>query len=268
MLRFVKLRAARGCEMSNLSEDSTPPFAMIPLEVMLDRRLTLETLRVLITLFSFRRKNTDLVFPKRDTIAQRCNMHRSNISAATSALVKLGWLTKEGVGGNGRATRYTITVPEIVAHSATVAEQTTVVQSATSTIADATTPPVAQSATHNRTEKLTEKGTEKKATSSKKLAITLKQFLEACKASGEQTIPENDPVFEYADTIGLDREMVAVCWHEFKNAFVRDDSKRQKDWRAHFRNAVRRNWYKLWYLKEDEVARWTSSGEQARRAAA
>lgn len=110
--------------------------------------------------------------------------------------------------------------------------------------------------------------TVKKISRGKKSKLTLKQFLEACKASGEKTIPENDPVFEYAETVGLDNEMIAVCWREFKAAFLQDDSKRQKDWRAHFRNAVRRNWYKLWYLKEDEATRWTSAGEQARRAAA
>ena len=110
--------------------------------------------------------------------------------------------------------------------------------------------------------------TVKKVSRSGKSAITLKQFLESCKASGEKTIPENDPVFEYAETVGLDNEMIAVCWKEFKAAFLQDDSKHQKDWRAHFRNAVRRNWYKLWYLKEGEPTQWTSAGQQARRAAA
>lgn len=140
---------------ANRTEEAPPPFAMIPLEVMMDKRLTLETMRVLITLFSFRRKNTDLVFPKRETIARRCNMHISNISSATTALVKLGWLTKNGSGGHSLATKYTITVPEIVAEQATVDNTTTVAQSAT--------PPLAESATrykpseNTRTEKLTEK---------------------------------------------------------------------------------------------------------------
>lgn len=110
--------------------------------------------------------------------------------------------------------------------------------------------------------------TTKKVSRSKKSEITLKQFMENCKASGEQSIPENDPVFEYAETVGLNQEMIAICWQEFKAAFLQDQSKRQRDWRAHFRNAVRRNWYKLWYLKEGEAAQWTSVGEQARRAAA
>ena len=108
----------------------------------------------------------------------------------------------------------------------------------------------------------------KKVSSRKKSEVTLMQFLEACKANSQQTIPENDPVFEYAQTVGIDVEMITVCWQEFKAAYLDDSSKRQKCWRAHFRNAVRRNWYKLWFVKEGEAAQWTTAGEQARRAAA
>lgn len=97
--------------------------------------------------------------------------------------------------------------------------------------------------------------------------LTLVQFLDACKAGGEKTIPDNDPIFEYADTVGINQEMLTACWQEFKAAYLQT-KKKQADWRAHFRNAVRRNWYKLWFLKEGEPAAWTTAGEQARRVAA
>lgn len=97
--------------------------------------------------------------------------------------------------------------------------------------------------------------------------ITLAQFLENCKASGEKAIPEDDPVMEYAEKVGITNEMLAVAWAEFKAAYL-PTSKRYKDWRQAFRNAVRRNWYKLWFLAEGQVAAWTTAGEQARRAAA
>ncbi|MGB3426142.1 MAG: helix-turn-helix domain-containing protein [Castellaniella sp.] len=96
---------------------------------------------------------------------------------------------------------------------------------------------------------------------------TLKTFLEACNASGEKTIPDEDPIFDYADQVGIDLEMLEVAWGEFKARYL-PTAKRQKDWRAHFRNAVRRNWYGLWFLKAGDPARWTTAGEQARRAAA
>lgn len=102
----------------------------------------------------------------------------------------------------------------------------------------------------------------------RKAATTLQEFLDSCRASGVSAIPEDDPIHTYAEKVGIDHEMVAVCWNEFKSAYLHDVTKRQADWRAHFRNAVRKNWYKLWYLKDGESAQWTTVGEQARRAAA
>lgn len=122
-------------------------FSIVPVEVWLDKRLTLEQLRVLGVLFSFRAKNTDTVWPSRHHIAERCGMHISNISNATSALERLGWLKKEGTGGYSKATRYTIAIPEIpIAESARVAQPATVAESTTRM-------PLAESATrkeHNQ----------------------------------------------------------------------------------------------------------------------
>ena len=100
-----------------------------------------------------------------------------------------------------------------------------------------------------------------------KAGATLQAFLATCKGSGEKPIPEDDPIFDYAEKVGIEADMLATAWQEFKARFL-PTAKRQKDWRAHFRNAVRRNWYGLWFLKEGEAARWTTAGEQARRAAA
>lgn len=128
-------------------------FALVPIEVVADKRLTLEQTRVLIALFSFRGKNTDTVWPSRNAIAERTGMHPSNISTATSMLVSLGWLRKDGIGGRSKATRYTITVPDLdsVAEQATVSGSATVVQSAT--VADAAT--VAERATRTVAERAT-----------------------------------------------------------------------------------------------------------------
>mgnify|MGYP001767140498 CR=1 FL=1 len=95
----------------------------------------------------------------------------------------------------------------------------------------------------------------------------MQAFLAACKASGETPIPADDLIHDYAEKVGIDQDMLATAWQEFKDRFL-PTAKRQRDWRAHFRNAVRRNWFGLWFLKEGEAARWTTAGEQARRAAA
>lgn len=97
------------------NEQQSLPFGITPAEVTMDNRLTLETMRVLVALFSFRNKVTGLAWPSREELSVRCgNMHPSNISDATAKLVELGWLVKEGKGGFSKSTRYTITVPEEV----------------------------------------------------------------------------------------------------------------------------------------------------------
>jgi hypothetical protein len=95
----------------------------------------------------------------------------------------------------------------------------------------------------------------------------LQEFIDRCKATGEDPICDEDPIFDYAAKVGIDHKMIAVCWQEFKAAYLSSD-KRTKDWRAFFRNAVRGNWYRLWYMSDGEPAKWTTQGEQARRAGA
>lgn len=122
-------------------------FAMVPLAVIQDRRLTLEQTRVLIALYSFRNKTSDIVWPSRETLASLTGIHPSNISSATTALVGLGWVKKAGDGGLSRAARYTLCDPV-----ETVAEQATnsVAEPATKNVAERATPKgkkVAESAT-------------------------------------------------------------------------------------------------------------------------
>lgn len=152
-------------------------FAVVPLEVIQDRRLTLEQTRVLVALFSFRNKVTNTVWPSRAAIAERTGMHPSNISSATTALVNLGWLLKEGTGGHSKSTRYTLCVPELVkpttvAQQATVAESATVACSATPTVAHSATPPLADSAT--RKEQSIEHTNEQKNTARARSTVPVK----------------------------------------------------------------------------------------------
>lgn len=106
-------------------------FSLVPIEVILDRRLTLRQMRVLIALFSFRSKTTNVVWPSRSALAIRTGMDAASISMATGALTRLGWLEKDGQGGRSRASRYTLCVPEI--STETVASNETVMDSITVT---------------------------------------------------------------------------------------------------------------------------------------
>ena len=114
-------------------------FAQVPIQVIQDSRLTLEQLRVLIALLSFGSKDGGSVWPKRALIAERTGMHPANISAATSALVKLGWLEKVGRGGFSKSACYTLKLPTTVADQVAHSATSTVAHSATSTVAHSAT---------------------------------------------------------------------------------------------------------------------------------
>lgn len=137
-----------------------PVFSIVPIEVVQDRRLTLWHVRVLVALLSFRRKNTDTVWPSREQIAERAGMHIANVSKTTTELVALGWLVKEGEGGRSKSCEYRITVPETVAefttdsYPQTVAARTTVAESAT--VAKSASKTLAESATRIRREQRSE----------------------------------------------------------------------------------------------------------------
>lgn len=105
-------------------------FAIVPAEVALDPRLTKMQLRVLIALLTFRAKNTDTVWPKRETLSARCGYHVNSISKVTKELVALGWLVKQGKGGYSKSTEYKITVPD---HLTTLTEPVTLTESVTVT---------------------------------------------------------------------------------------------------------------------------------------
>ena len=92
--------------------------------------------------------------------------------------------------------------------------------------------------------------------------LSLAQFLAICKAAGEKPIPEGDKVFEYCSDVGIDRDILLLHWVEFKSRRTAQ-GKRQRDWRQTFRNSVRDNWYRLWFIKPGTPAQLTTQGLQA-----
>lgn len=80
-------------------------------------------------------------------------------------------------------------------------------------------------------------------------------------------IPADDPIFDYAERTSIPMDFLELSWIRFRDD-MRDKHKRQKDWRAHYRNAVKGNWYKLWWFSPEGECRLTTTGEQAKRAAA
>lgn len=107
-----------------------------------------------------------------------------------------------------------------------------------------------------------------KTDSKKKTAISLQTFLDNCKTSSEKPIPENDPVFDYAESVGLTLDILRIHWHEFKSRYTLPDAKRYKNWRDVYRKSVRGNWFKIWYIGPDGSVGLTTVGIQAQRASA
>jgi hypothetical protein len=89
--------------------------------------------------------------------------------------------------------------------------------------------------------------------------ISIDTYLTNCKAQGVKAITPDDPVFDYAKDIKLSREFLYLCWREFVER-ARDNGKKYKSWPQAFRNAVRGNWYKLWYASPEGEITLTSQG--------
>ena len=77
----------------------------------------------------------------------------------------------------------------------------------------------------------------------------LRTWLEGLKTRQEQPVPPDDPVFAYAQRVGMPREFLALGWRQFRHRYTEQHpGKRYSDWRRVFRNAVEGNWLKLWWL--------------------
>lgn len=93
--------------------------------------------------------------------------------------------------------------------------------------------------------------------------LSFSEWIESCQKTGEKPIPENDPVFDYAKELGLPIEYVRFSWVEFKRKYL-DSKKKYKRWNQHFSNAVRENWYGIWFEKDGD---WqlTTRGKQIQK---
>lgn len=96
----------------------------------------------------------------------------------------------------------------------------------------------------------------------KRTAMTMRSWLAAMKAEGQQPIPEDDPVFDYASKAGIPVEFLRLCWCEFRDRYL-DAPKTYKDWRAAFRLCVRADWYHLWAENQQGEKYLTMAGKQA-----
>jgi hypothetical protein len=107
-------------------------------------------------------------------------------------------------------------------------------------------------------ESVERKGKEGKGKEGKE--ITLDQFLQQCEEKKEMYIADDDPIFEYADKIGIPQNFMWIGWKAFMAAQAKD--KKQLDWRATFRNYVRKGWLKVWLISNTGEYYLTTYGKQ------
>ena len=105
------------------------------------------------------------------------------------------------------------------------------------------------------------KNKQKKSSPLKKILFS--EFLKRCKENNENSIPENDGVFDIAKRSGVTSEMLRLCWLEFADKYSTDTKKKYVDWRRAFQNCVRDNWYDLWYADHEGNILLTSKGRLA-----
>lgn len=118
-----------------------------PIEVFNDPRLTASEFRVLLTLYSFRNRNANTVWPSRDVIAERANIADvARVSKITNELFKKGWLTKKRRGFSG-GVEYCLTVPDDLPTPSQVVDFATMANFAT--VVKTTSSKVAKNATYN-----------------------------------------------------------------------------------------------------------------------
>ena len=206
-------------------------------------------------------------YPSMSAIADKTRLSRSQAQRVVHNLIDSGFVSVEGneTGGRpGSTRRYLIDLQQIRTERGRTHATQTISEPSVNHQGIADEPPVSNKAADPSFPSSVEKKTAK---SRLKELVTLQTFLEVCREEGNDAIPQNDPIFDYADKVGISTDMLHAAWSEFKARFQPTPQK-QKDWRAHFRKAVRSNWYKLWYVRDGELAQWTTAGEQARRAAA
>lgn len=129
--------------------------------------------------------------------------------------------------------------------------------------------------THREEKSREEKKEQKKERPSPKTKAAKREeltFADWTASLGDQdAIPETDPVFAYAEKVGMPGEFVALAWAWFDTTYGVGGDRQTKtyaDWRAVFRKAVAGGWPKYWGINRQGEYYLTTEGEQARRAQA
>ena len=96
--------------------------------------------------------------------------------------------------------------------------------------------------------------------------ITFLEYLAERDESGVDHLPSDSAPVRYAAKIGLPEDYFELAWTAFAVRYSADENyrtKRYKDWPAAFLNALKGNWFKLWYVGDGGAYLLTTAGKQA-----
>lgn len=93
--------------------------------------------------------------------------------------------------------------------------------------------------------------------------ITLPDWIDSL--DGAMPVPGDDPLFAWAAKQGMPADWIALAYAAFEDRYS-DNGKTYADWRAAFRNHVKRGWLDIWRL-DARTGNYvlTTAGEQYRR---
>jgi len=70
-------------------------FLVVPIELARDERLSVTQLRVLLVLFSFRLRSTDICSPAVNDVSDKTRLDAGLVRSVMDELVGLGWISSE-----------------------------------------------------------------------------------------------------------------------------------------------------------------------------
>ncbi|WP_237133781.1 hypothetical protein [Pseudohongiella sp. O18] len=103
---------------------------------------------------------------------------------------------------------------------------------------------------------------EKQKPKNRKPLSEIQTYIDSCRSGNRKAIPDDDPVFDYANEINLPHEFLELAWLEFRDRML-TSGKRYRDWPKAFRNYVRGGYLKLWWMDDTGCYQLTTAGRQA-----
>lgn len=259
-------------------DESSRPFVLRWRSAVLDAELSSTQKLCLLVLAEWADPNGENCYPSITSVAQKASINEKTARRALDQCADLGFFTRvhRGTSQGWRRFAYRLTLPKGAgAASAPLEERagtTPAPEPATCglsfpdvrTLRPERAGTVPTDLSRDLSRDLSQESSaplEGRQRKVRSIGLTWRQWVES-KPANEKLIPAADPVFRYAAEIGLPREFLHLHWLTFSQRYS-GTTKRQRDWRAHFRNSVRANWYRLWFIAPDGSFQLTTQGKQA-----